>query len=65
MQTQDTRLFIHIPGQTMEWNRNNDADQSLSHIKWIIYINDGLNIDTDLNLSHLYYADRDRFDLYK
>lgn len=58
-------LFIHSPVQTMEWNRNSDVDQSLSDIKWIIYINAGLNIDVDLNRSHLYYADRDRFDLYK
>lgn len=58
-------LFIHSPGQTMEWSRNSDVDQSLSDIKWIICINAGLNIDIDLNLSHLYYADRDRFDLYK
>lgn len=57
-------LFIHSPGQTMEWNRNSDVDQSLSDIKWIIYINAGLNTDIDLN-HHLYYADHDRFDLYK
>lgn len=57
-------LFIHSPGQTMEWNRNSDVDQSLSDIEWIIYINAGLNIDIDVNQSHLYYADCDRVDLY-
>lgn len=54
-----------VKGKTMEWNMNGDVDRSLSNIKWITYINAGLNIDIDLDRSHLYYADRDRFDLQK